>query len=108
MEVAKGKEAGLGKAQPEDKGKGKEAKTLPKTQGPEATPKAKETTPKAADPHVSQPASKEDPPPTKAQLRIFLFSLLFVLTFLFLLWPFAIIHDVSFFFLMKIYQLFSL
>ena len=59
MEVVKGKEAGLGKAQPEDKGKGKEAKTLPKTQGLEATPKA-------ADPHVSQPASKEDPPPTKA------------------------------------------
>ena len=60
MEVAKGKEADLGKAWPEDKGKGKEAKTLPETQGPEAAPKAKdaapkakETAPKATNPHVS-------------------------------------------------------
>ena len=66
MEDAKGKEAGLGKAQPEDKGKGKEANTLSKTQGPKATPKAKETAPKAVDPHVSQLASKEDPPLAKA------------------------------------------
>ena len=73
MEVGKGKEAGLGKAQPEYKGKGKEAKTLPKTQGPEATPKAKETTPKAADPHVSQPASKEDPPSGQSLAQDFSF-----------------------------------
>nr|POE78855.1 hypothetical protein CFP56_59908 [Quercus suber] len=69
VEVAKGKEAGQGRAWPHNKGKGKEAKTLPETQGPEvapkakdATSKAKETTPRAADPPVSQPTSKDDPP----------------------------------------------
>ena len=60
--MAKGKKVGLGKAWPEDKRKGKEAKTQPETQGPEVAPKAKETAPKAADLHVSQPTSKEDPP----------------------------------------------
>ena len=66
MEVAKGKEASYGKAQLEDKGKGKEAKTLPETHGPEVAPKAKEIAPKVADPLVSQLASKEDPPTAKA------------------------------------------
>ena len=36
VEVAKGKKAGQGRARLEDKGKGKEAKTLPETKGPEA------------------------------------------------------------------------
>ena len=51
VEVAKGKEVSQGKAGPEDKGKGKEAK--------DAAPKAKETAPKATDPLSStQPAKK--------------------------------------------------
>ena len=83
VEVAKGKEAGQGKARPEDEEKGKEAKSLLETKGPKATPKVKKTTPKAADPHVSQLANKEDPPRANAQLRIFLFSLFFFCTFSF-------------------------
>lgn len=59
-------EAGMGKACLEDKGKGKEATTQPETQGLEAALKAMETASKAADPHVSQPASKEDPLLAKA------------------------------------------
>ena len=107
VEVAKGKEAGLGKAQPESKIKDKEAKTLPETQGLEAapkakdaTPKAKETTSKAADPHVSQPANKEDPSPAKAQLRTFSFNVPFLL-----LWQLAIIYNIFFFCSMKRHQL---
>ena len=45
MEVSKGKEAGQGRAWPEDKGKGKEAKTMPETKGPEAD-RGKEVAPK--------------------------------------------------------------
>lgn len=44
---------------PEDKGKGKEAKLLLETKGPEAAPKA-------TNPLVSQLGSKEDPPSAKA------------------------------------------
>lgn len=65
-EVAKRKEAGLGEARPEEKGRGKEAKTEPEIQGLDVAPKAKEIAPKVANPHVSQPASKKDTPPTKA------------------------------------------
>ena len=47
--MAKGKEVSQGRTQPEDKGKGKEAKTLPEIKGleddrgKEATPKMKES-----------------------------------------------------------------
>ena len=78
--MAKGKEASQGSSWPEDKGKDKEAKPLPKTNGPEAAPKAKDAapkekeatpqandaTPKATNPLVSQLGSKEDPSPAKA------------------------------------------
>nr|POE66075.1 hypothetical protein CFP56_33887 [Quercus suber] len=66
--------------EPEDKGKGKEAKPLPKTKDPKAAPKAKEIAPKAKDAApkakevdpkatdllVSWPGYKEDPLPAKA------------------------------------------
>ena len=82
--MAKGKDAAQGRTRQEDKGKGKEAKTLPETKGPkadkgkEAVPKVKESEPvkpqavaqekkaisgKDTEPPVSQPASKEDLPP---------------------------------------------
>ena len=85
--MAKGKRAGQGGSWPEDKGKGKEVKPLPEAKGPEATlklkdaaskakdatpkakkadPKSKEANPKAPNPPVSQPGSKDDPPPAKA------------------------------------------
>ena len=64
--MAKGNEASQSKARLKDKGKGKEAKTLLETHGPEVAPKAKEIAPKVADPLVSQLASKEDPPTAKA------------------------------------------
>lgn len=73
VEVTKGKKVGQGSSRPESKRKGKEAKPLPKTKGPEAAPKAneiapksKEVAPKATIPPASQLCSKEDPPPTKA------------------------------------------
>ena len=70
VEVAKGKEAGQGKARPKDKGKGKEA--APKIKEfklvkPQAMAQEKKATlGKVADPYVSQPVNKENPPPTKA------------------------------------------
>ena len=51
VEMAKGKEAAQSRTRPEDKGKGKEAKTLPKTkaleadQGKDVVPKTKEFKP---------------------------------------------------------------
>ena len=45
MEVSKGKEAGQGRARPEDKDKCKVAKTVPETKGPEAD-RGKEAAPK--------------------------------------------------------------
>ena len=85
--MAKSKGVAQGSSRPEDKGKGKEVKPLPKAKGPEATlklkdaapkakdvapkvnepdPKSKEDDPKATDPLVSQPSGKEDPLPAKA------------------------------------------
>ena len=85
--MAKGKEAGQGGSRPKYKIKGKEVQPLPKAKGLEATLKLKDTTPKTkdasskakeadpkfkeADPKannlpVSQPGSKDDPPPAKA------------------------------------------
>ena len=70
VEVAKGKEASQGKARPKDKGKGKEAAPKIKESEP-VKPQAvaqekKATLGKVANPNVSQPVNKEDPPPAKA------------------------------------------
>ena len=85
--MAKSNEASQDGSRPEDKGKGKEVKPLPKAKGletalklkdaasnakdaapnaKETNPKSKEANPKATNPLVSQSGSKEDPPPAKA------------------------------------------
>ena len=72
--VAKGKRAGQGGSLLEAKGpeatlKLKDATSKAKNAAPKAKkadPKSKEANPKAPNPPVSQPGSKDDPPPAKA------------------------------------------
>ena len=81
-EVAEGKEAGQWGPQPKDKGKGEEAKVLPKAKGKEVAPeikdadcKAKDATAKAknANSTAKDANLKDDPPRAKAQFQDFSF-----------------------------------
>ena len=98
--MAKDKEASQSKAWPKDKGKGKEA-VLKAKESELAKPQAVAEEKKVVDPPILPPVNKEDPPSTKAKLRIFSLSLYFnlgsfflSLYFFFLLGQFALVHNV--------------